>query len=120
MSKVAEPGLTGPWLAQRLGIDPVALDVRRRAGEVFAVLPEGSPDWVYPAWQFDEEMRIKAEVERALAAAREAGLAPAQLEALLTRRVGLAGGESMRDVLLRGDAEPLIGAIRQDAGRRAT
>src|SRR5215471_5964754 len=63
VSKVAEPGLTGPWLAQRLGIDPVALDVRRRAGEVFAVLPEGSPDWVYPAWQFDEEMRIKAEVE---------------------------------------------------------
>lgn len=115
-------GLTGPWLAQRLGIDPIALEARRRAGEVFAVRQEGSEDWLYPAWQFGEDFRIRPEVERALAASREAGVSPARFEQLLGRRVGLAGGETARDLLLRGDPGPLLGAIRAErtAGRRTT
>jgi len=108
----AERGLTGSWLAQRLGSDPVDLEARRRAGELYAVRPEGSPDWIYPAWQFDEHMRIRPEVERVLAAAREARVTPARVEELLDRRVGLSGGETMRDLLLRGDPGPLVEAIR--------
>jgi hypothetical protein len=109
--EVVERGLTAPWLAERLGLDPIALEARRRAGELFAVRPEGSPDWIYPAWQFDEALRVKPEVERALAAARGAGLSPAQFESLLDRRVGLSGGETARDLLLRGEPGPLLQGI---------
>jgi hypothetical protein len=107
-----EEGLTGPWLAQRLGVDPVALEARRRGGELFAVRQDGSPDWIYPAWQFDEQLAVKPEVERALAAARESRLSPARFGELLDRRVGLAGGETARDLLLRGEPGPLLEAIR--------
>jgi hypothetical protein len=123
VSATAEHGLTGPWLAQRVGIDPVALEVRRRAGELLAVRQEGLSDWLYPAWQFDEEFRVEPEVERALAAARDAGVSPVQFEEALDRRVGLSGGETARDLLLRGDAGPLIDAISMFAragGRRTT
>src|SRR5438093_2553884 len=117
-----EEGLTGPWLAQRLGVDPIALEARRRAGELVAVRQDGSADWIYPAWQFDEELRVKPEVERALAAAREARLSPAQFEELLGRRVGLSGGETARDLLLRGDPGSLLDAIKsaRAGGRRTT
>jgi hypothetical protein len=120
--EVADQGLSGPWLAQRLAVDPVALEARRRAGELFATRPEGSPDWIYPAWQFDEEFRVKPEVEQALAAAREAGLNQAEFGRLLDRRVGLSGGGTARDFLLRGDARPLLDAIRsaRTGGRRTT
>jgi hypothetical protein len=115
-------GLTGPWLAQRLGIDPIALEARRRAGELFAVRQEGAEDWLYPAWQFGEDFRVKPEVEGVLATAREAGVSPARFEQLLARRVGLAGGETARDLLLRGHPGPLLDAIRTErtAGRRTT
>jgi len=117
-----EAGLTGPWLAQRTGVDPVALEARRRAGELVAVRHDGSADWIYPAWQFDDELRVKPEVERALAAAREAGLSQSKFEELLNRRIGLAGGETARDLLLRGEPGPLLEAIRSERGavRRTT
>ncbi len=116
-----EEGLTGPWLAQRLGVDPVALEARRRAGELVAVRQDGSADWIFPAWQFDEQLEIRPEVERALEAAREAGLSRARFDELLNRRVGLSGGETARDLLLRGDSGPLLGAIRSDRrGARRT
>jgi hypothetical protein len=122
VAEIAEHGLSGPWLAQRLALDPVALEARRRAGELFALRPEGSPDWIYPAWQFDEELCVKPEVGRALAAAREAGLNQTEFERLLNRRVGLSGGGTARDFLLRGDARPLLDAIRsaRTGGRRTT
>jgi hypothetical protein len=114
MSAMADPatGLTGPWLASRLGIDPVLLEARRRAGELFAVRPDGSSDWIYPSWQFDEDMNVRPEVERVLAAAREAEIGRSELERLLDRRVGLAGGQTMLDLLRSGDDQPLLKSIR--------
>lgn len=105
-------GLTGPWLAARFGVEPVELEIRRRSGELFATRAPGSDDWLYPAWQFDEDGEVRPHAARVLAAAREAGLGPGKLEALLRRRVGLAGGETMLDRLLEGDERPLIGAIK--------
>jgi len=108
-------GLTGPWLAIRLGAEPVELEIRRRNGELFAVRSAGAEDWLYPSWQFDDEGEVRPEVARVLAAARDTGLSQAQLEGLLRRRVGLAGGLTMLDLLVEGDEGPLVGAIKSSA-----
>lgn len=105
-------GLSGPWLASRLGIDPVALEARRRGLEIYAYRPPGSSDWIYPARQFDEEWRLRPEVESVLAAARKSGLTPARLTELLDRRVGLSGGETALDLLRQGDDRSLLSALR--------
>lgn len=118
MSEGLERALSGPWLAARLGVDPVSLEIRRRAGELFAVRPEGSDDWLYPSWQFDDDLELRPEVVRVLAAAREEGLRGPALERLLRRRVGLAEGKTMLDLLRQGDDGPVLKAIRA-AGRRA-
>lgn len=105
-------GLLGPWLAVRLGAEPLAIEARRRAGELFAVRPQGAEDWLYPSWQFDLEWEVRPEVVRVLEAAREAGLSQAELEALFRRRVGLAGGQTMLELLREGDETPLLRAIK--------
>jgi len=105
-------GLTTPWLAARLGVDPVALDVRRRNWELFATRTSASGDWLYPGWQFDEHGDVRPEVARALAAAREEGLTHAEFEALLGQRVGLAGGRTMLDALVEGNADAVFQALR--------
>jgi hypothetical protein len=115
MSDGSDSALAGTWLAARLGADPVALDIRRRAGELFAKRPPGSDEWLYPSWQFDENWRVKPEVERVLAAAREAGLSQDELEDLLQRRVGLAGGRRLIDLLAAGEDRPVLEAIRARA-----
>lgn len=101
--------LTASWLAARWGLDPVAIEVRRRAGELYAVRADG--DWVYPAWQLDESGAVRPEVARVLAAAREAGLRPGDLTAVLSRRSGLAGGRTLLDSLREGDAAPVLAAV---------
>jgi hypothetical protein len=105
--------LTGSWVAARWGIEPVGLEVRRRAGEVFAMREPGSDEWLYPGWQFDDEGTVKPEVARVLAAAREAGVGPARLAEILNRRAGLAGGRTMVDSLLEGDDRAVIAEIRR-------
>jgi hypothetical protein len=113
---MAEHGaLTASWLAARWGVDPVALEVQRRAGELFATRDPGSDEWRYPSWEFDEEGRLRPEVARVLAAAREARVSPAQLDELFRKRLGLAGGGTMLDALLDGNAAPLLEAMR-DSG----
>jgi hypothetical protein len=104
--------LTGSWLAVRMGIDPVRLDLMRRSGELYAVRPAGSEDWLYPAWQFGEDGQVRPAVSRALEEARKQGLSQAELEALLEQRVGLAGGRRMFDLLAEGDDEAVVSAIR--------
>ena len=83
-----QSALTASWIGSRWGIDPVALEVRRRAGEVFAFREQGSDDWLYPGWQFDDEGNVRPDVARVLAAAREAGIGPSQLAQILNRRSG--------------------------------
>jgi hypothetical protein len=107
-------GLTGPWLAARTGIDPVRLELMRRGGELVAFFPQGSDDWVYPAWQFDDELHVRPEVRRVLEAARDAGVRGERLNALFRQRVGLAGGRTTLDALREGDPNPLLTALKRD------
>jgi hypothetical protein len=104
--------LTGSWLAARWGVDPVAIEIQRRAGELFALRDPGADEWLYPTWQFDDEGRLRPEVGRVLAAAREAGMSATQVNELLNKRLGLAGGRTMLDALLEGDERPLLAEIR--------
>lgn len=115
MTVGVKSALSGPWLASRLGIDPVALDIRRRSAELLASRAPGSPDWLYPSWQFEDDWHVRPHVERVLDEARRAGLTQPQLEQLLHRRVGLAGRRRLLDLLVDGDDGPVVSAIR--AGR---
>jgi len=109
---MADAALTASWLAARWGLDPVAIEVRRRGGELYATLTAGDDEWRYPAWQLDEDGNVRPEVARVLAAAREAGILPLRLEGLLRRRSGLAGGRTLLDSLREGDPAPVLAAIR--------
>jgi hypothetical protein len=93
--------LTGSWLALRLGADPVRIDRMRKAGELYAVRGD-SGEWEYPSWQFDATGKLKPAVAEFLASARKERIAPSKLTELFDRRVGLAGGERVRDLLLSG------------------
>lgn len=103
--------LTGSWLAFRLGVDPVRIDRMRKAGELYAVRGD-SGEWLYPSWQFDEAGKTKPAVARFLEMAREERIAAAELTELLDRRVGLVGGERVRDLLLNGGEWSALGEMR--------
>jgi hypothetical protein len=88
--------LTGSWLAFRLGVDPVRIERMRREGELYAVRNDSGE------WQFDAAGELKPAVAEFLASARKEKIAPGELSELLDRRVGLAGGKRVRDLLLSG------------------
>ena len=87
------------------------INAMRRAGELLAVRPAGSPEWRFPAWQFGADGQVRPEVARVLAAARERGLRSEQVYALLERRSGMTGGERLRDDLLEGQVDHVIAAL---------
>ena len=87
------------------------INAMRRAGELLAVRPAGSHEWRFPAWQFGPDGRVRPDVERALATARQRGLRPEQLAELLERRSGMTGGGRLRDDLLAGRVNHVLAAI---------
>jgi len=103
--------LSASWLSTKWGIDTVKINAMRRAGELFAVRPAGATEWRFPAWQFTRDGRVRPEVERALAAARQRGLRPEQLAELLERRTGMTGSGRLRDELVAGRLDPVLTAI---------
>src|SRR5262249_53482298 len=107
-----QSALTASWVGARWAIDPVALEVRRRAGEVLAVREAGSEEWLYPGWQFDDDGNVKPEGARVLAAARDAGIPPGRLGQILTRRAGLSGGRPLLDPLREGAERQVLAAFR--------
>jgi hypothetical protein len=104
-------GLTAPWLSTKTGIDTVKINAMRRAGELLAVRPAGSQDWIFPSWQFDSDGRLRPEVERLLAEARAKGLRPDRVAEMLERRSGITGGERLRDDLLAGRIDHVLSAL---------
>jgi hypothetical protein len=103
--------LSASWLSTKWGIDTVKINSMRRAGELLAVRPAGSSEWRFPAWQFSADGRVRPEVERALATARQRGLRPEQLVELLERRSGMTGSGRLRDELVAGRMDHVLAAI---------
>jgi hypothetical protein len=104
-------GLSTTWVASRFGLDPVRVNALRRAGELYAVRSPGSTEWIYPAWQFAGD-GVKSDVARFFAAAREQGLTGTQVGRVLQRRIGMVGGRTVLDILLRDGPERAIAALR--------
>jgi hypothetical protein len=104
--------LSESWLAARLAVDVAQLDVRRRGGELLAVRPDGSDEWLYPAWQF-EGGRVRPVVPRIVATARASGIDERRLYELMTMRRGLGSRETLVDLLLRGEDDRVVAAVRR-------
>jgi len=103
--------LSASWLSTKSGVDTVKINAMRRAGELVAVRPAGTQEWRFPAWQFGPDGQVRPEVERARAFARQRGVRPEQLGALLERRSGITGGERLRDDLIAGRVDHVLAAI---------
>ena len=105
--------LSASWLSTKWGVDTVKINAMRRSGELLAVRPAQSHEWRYPAWQFGDDGRVRPEVTQALAAARDRGVRPEELYALLERRSGMTGPDRLRDDLLAGRMDHVLEAIRR-------
>ncbi len=107
---------TGAWLAMKLGVEPRAIDARRRAGELLGIAAEPGGDFLYPVWQFDDAGEPLPDIARIVAAARQAGLDDERLYHLLQRRDGMTGSGRLLDAVREGRPERVLDAIRA-AGR---
>jgi hypothetical protein len=105
-------GLTTPWLATRLGVQPAIVEGRRRAGELLGLRREGDRDYWYPAWQWDEACTPLPIVPRMIQVAREKGLTDTRLGDVLVRKSGLTSGRRVLDDLLEGRDDAVLAAIR--------
>ena len=104
----------GAWLVRTMGCDPQEIEYLRREGELFA-RPDGSGDWLYPAWQFGPGGKVPRAVRTVVRAARDAGMNEARLAVVLARRVGLSGQRRLRDLLWEGDGEFVAEQVRAAA-----
>jgi hypothetical protein len=110
---VTAPGLTGSWLAARLGTQPARIEAMRRSGELVGVRHGG--EYVYPAWQFDRDWRPLPDVQRLVDAARAAGIDGDRLHRLVTMRSGLTASGRPPQRLDRESADRVLRAINPSA-----
>jgi hypothetical protein len=109
-----EDCLSASWLAARLGVDPVELDVMRREGELIAVRKPGSTEWLYPGWQYSGRTPRQV-IPRLVRAAREAGFDESRLYDVLTAPLGLRGGRRLADLVVEGRDDEVVEAVRSAA-----
>jgi hypothetical protein len=90
----------------------------RRAGELIAVRPAGSAEWLYPAWQFAGG-EPRPVVRRILTAARTAKLDERRLYDVLTAPLGLGvrsdGARRLADLIVSGADDQVVAAVRSAA-----
>jgi len=113
-TKPYEDCLSQSWLAARLAVDPVELDVMRRDGELIAVRRPGSTEWLYPAWQYAGRTPRQV-MPRLVRAAREAGLDDRRLYEVLTAPLGLGGHRRLTDLVVEGRDDEVVEAVRSAA-----
>ena len=113
--RLAGEALTTSWLAVRLGIEPLRLNAMRRAGELLAIRPPGSQEYLYPAWQFDAARKPLPVLPRLLGAAKKAGIDELRLHELMQTKAGLLGARRLVDVLREGGDEHVLAAIESAA-----
>jgi hypothetical protein len=112
-----ERALSTSWVGMRTGVDPVLVNARRRAGELYAFRRPGSTEWLYPSWQFGADWEPLPSVRRMLNAAREAGLGSEALYELLHRRVGVVGDRRrLLDLVREGNDQPIVAEIKRARG----
>jgi len=103
-------GLSTSWLAVRLGLDPVQVNRLRESGRLLGVRDERG-EYVFPAWQFDDDGRPLPVVTRLLERARAARVRPEQVLELLERPVGLVGRTRFLDLLLGGSEARVVAEL---------
>ena len=85
------------------------------AGELIAVRPEGSTEWLYPAWQYAGG-EPRPVVRRLLAAAKEAKLDERRLYDVLKAPLGLGAraddARSLADLIVRAADDQVVAAVR--------
>ncbi len=106
-----EDCLPGTWLAARFAIDPFSIDAMRRDGELVGVRKPGSPDWLYPGWQF-EGRNPRPVIARIVRIARAKGLDEARLYTILTAPLGLGGERKVYELLLEGREDDVVELVR--------
>jgi hypothetical protein len=109
--RVQDRALTTSWLAAKLGMQSGRIEAMRRAGQLYAIRRPGEQDYLYPAWQFDENGRPLPFVERLIRTAREAGLDDRGLDEVLNRRAGLVGGRRLVDLVGTGAEEHVLDVV---------
>lgn len=103
---------SGAWLAMKTGVEPRAIDARRRAGELLGIPAGKGVDYLYPSWQFDESGEALPGIARIVQAGRQAGLDDQGLHDLLQRRDGLTGPGRLFDSVREGRTERALEVIR--------
>jgi hypothetical protein len=111
-TRVAADSLSASWLASRLGAEPFKLEAMRRAGELIAYRPEGSREYYYPLWQFDEEWHLLPIIPQLVREAEARGLRGNRLYEVLNARAGATGNRRLGESLREGRFEHVLGAIR--------
>ncbi len=103
--------ISGPEVARRLGVSRQRLSALRREDRLLALKVPIRRELHYPVWQFGEDGRLLTAMPRLLEAAREAGLDPRDLDALM---VSASAGERKPPIehLWAGDEAYVLGIIR--------
>lgn len=113
-TKPFEDCLSASWLAARISVEPLLLDVMRRGGDLIAVRKPGTTEWLYPAWQFDGRTPRRV-IPRIANVAREAGMSETRLYEVLSAPMGLGGRRSLADLIVEGRDEEVVEAVRSAA-----
>ena len=111
-TRLADDTLSASWLASRYAIEPFKLEAMRRAGELIAYRPEGSREYYYPLWQFDEEWHPLPIIPQLVREAEAHGLRGNRLYEVLNARAGATSGRRLGQSLREGRYEHVLGAIR--------
>jgi hypothetical protein len=112
--RLRRESLTDSWLSARLGIDTGRLAAMRRAGDLIGVREPGGLAYLYPAWQF-QNGKPRPLVPQLVRTAREAGLDDERLYEVMTMRLGLGGEQRLCDLLVAGQDEAVLAAVRSGA-----